>query len=54
MKTALIALSLTLLPGLAMAYSCNWGSKATETAASCAQGMTWDADSRTCVPVTTS
>lgn len=52
MKILLTALSLTVLPGLALAEGCQWGHP--ETAASCAPGLTWDADTSTCVTSTTS
>ncbi len=52
MKILLTAVTLTLVPGLAMAQ-CNW-MKSTDTAASCAEGFAWDAEARACVAVTTS
>ena len=52
MKTLLAALAITVAPTLAFA-ECGWG-KAHETAMSCAEGSTWDADSRSCVPVASS
>ena len=51
LKTTLIALTMTLLPGLALAEGC---SRAKSTAMSCADGMMPDAETGTCVPVTTS
>lgn len=51
MKTSLAALALVLLPGLALAQGCN---HAKTTAMSCADGMIPDAETGTCVPVTTS
>ena len=51
LKTAFVALTLTLLPGLALAEGC---SHAKTTAMSCADGMKPDAETGTCVPVTTS
>ncbi len=51
LKTALAALTLTLLPGLALAQGCD---HAKSTAMSCADGMMPDAETGTCVPVTTS
>lgn len=53
MKMLLTALALTVLPGLALAEGCQWGHP-DETAASCSPGLTWDAQTRTCVSVTTS
>lgn len=51
MKTLLTALALTVLPGLAMAEGCAFGH--TETASmSCAEGMTFDATTGTCVATT--
>lgn len=52
MKTALAALVLVTVPTLSFAM-CSWESKS-ETAASCAEGMVWDAGSQTCVTATTS
>ena len=51
LKTTLAALTLTLLPGLALAQGC---SHAKTTAMSCADGTMPDAETGTCVPVTTS
>ena len=48
MKTFLIALALTLAPGLSFA-ECGH-----DTAASCAPGMQWDADLAKCVPTVSS
>jgi hypothetical protein len=50
-KTLLAALVLTAAPGLAMA-ECSWG--AHQVTMSCAEGMSWDADSQSCVPVVSS
>lgn len=52
MKITLIAIALTVLPALAHATGCQWDHS--ETAASCAQGMTWDAAQQKCVTATTS
>jgi hypothetical protein len=51
-KTLLAALVLTAAPGLAMA-ECSWG-KTEQVTMSCAEGMMWDADSASCVPVVSS
>ncbi|MFW5655935.1 MAG: adenylosuccinate lyase [Roseicyclus sp.] len=51
-KTLLAAFVLTAAPGLALA-ECGWG-KADQVTMSCAEGMMWDADSATCVPVVSS
>lgn len=51
LKTTLVALTLTLLPGLALAEGC---SMSKTTAMSCAEGTQPDAQSGTCVPITTS
>ena len=51
-KTLLAALVLTAAPGIAMA-TCNWGNMEQVTM-SCSEGMTWDAESATCVPVVSS
>ena len=50
-KTAFAALILAVLPGLALAQDCT---RAKTTAMSCAEGMQPDAETGTCVPVTTS
>ena len=50
-KTLLAALVLTAAPGLAMA-ECSWGAQAVTM--SCAEGLSWDADSQTCIPVVSS
>jgi hypothetical protein len=50
-KTILAALALTLTPGLAMAMCSD--RHINTTAMSCADGMVWDSESRTCTaPVT--
>ena len=51
LKTTFVALTLLLTPGLALAQGC---SEAKTTAMSCAEGMQPDAETGTCVPVTTS
>jgi hypothetical protein len=51
-KTLLAALVLTAAPGLAMA-DCSWG-KSEQVTMSCADGMMWDGESATCVPVVSS
>ena len=51
LKTTLVALTLLLAPGIALAEGC---SHAKTTAMSCADGMQPDAETGTCVPVTTS
>ncbi len=51
LKTACFALTLTLLPGLALAEGC---SHSNTTAMSCSEGAVPDAQTGTCVPVTTS
>lgn len=51
-KTLMTAAALTVLPGLAMAM-CS-GMKYDTMAMSCAEGSTWDAETRTCVPAATS
>ena len=49
-KLTLTALVLTLLPGLAAA-ACSGYEKT--TAMTCAEGMTMDPETQTCIPVTT-
>lgn len=51
MKTVLTILALALVPGLAAAQ-CNFGHE--QQAMSCAEGTQYDAESGTCVPMTTS
>jgi hypothetical protein len=51
-KTLLAAFVLTAVPGFAYA-ECSWG-RAHEVTMSCADGMTWDAASQTCVVTATS
>ena len=54
LKTLLAALALTILPGLAAAAGCSHGSPTSETASmSCAEGTILDAETNTCVPLTT-
>ncbi|SEK59284.1 hypothetical protein [Roseovarius nanhaiticus] len=49
MKTLGIALVLTLAPTLSLAMGCNYGKD--KQAMSCAAGSTYDADSKSCLPV---
>ena len=49
LTTLLTVLVLTTAPSLAMAMGCSDGHQ--EAAMSCADGSTWDADSKTCVAV---
>ncbi len=44
-KAALTALALTLVPTLGLAMGCN----SEKRAQSCAEGMSWDAQSQSCV-----
>lgn len=53
MKTLLTALTLTLLPGFAFAMGCSSFGHTTASM-SCAEGMTFDAETETCVPISTS
>jgi hypothetical protein len=46
-KTLLIAVSLTLLPGLAMAKCSGYD----QQAMSCAQGSVWDSAKQACTPI---
>lgn len=52
-KTTLAALALATVPSISFAF-CSWSGHSTETAASCAEGMVWDAASSTCVTASTS
>lgn len=53
-KTILVAAVLALVPALSFAEGCMFGEHGSETAAmSCAEGTMMDADTQTCVPVTT-
>jgi hypothetical protein len=53
LKITLTATVLALMPGIAAAYSCNYGHDATQTASiSCAEGMVVDTATNTCVPTT--
>lgn len=54
MKILLTALTLTALPSLALAMGCSYGSHDTTAQMSCAEGTTFDSESGSCVPVTTS
>ena len=51
-KTVLFAATLAVLPGLSMAMGCN-SLKHDTTAMSCAEGTMMDAETGTCVPITT-
>jgi hypothetical protein len=51
-KSLLAAFVLMAAPGMAFA-DCSWGASH-EVTMSCAEGMTWDAGSQTCVPTATS
>lgn len=50
LKTAAFAIAITLAPTLSFA-ECSWGKS--QQAMSCAQGSTYDAETQSCVPVTT-
>lgn len=50
LKTALIALALTALPGLALA-ECEWKK---QSVSQCPQGQTFDDGSHACVPIASS
>jgi hypothetical protein len=51
LRIALVALCLSLVPGLAAAKC--FGERGSQSAATCAEGQVWDADSETCIaPVT--
>ncbi len=45
-KAVVAALVLTVAPGMAMAM-CGW--ERSQSASQCEQGMTWDAESQTCI-----
>jgi hypothetical protein len=49
MKTLIIALALTLAPTLSVAMGCNHSK--TAQIMSCGDGTTYDADAKTCMPV---
>lgn len=53
MKTLLAALALTVAPGFALAYSCNFD-RIDTASMTCAEGSAWDAATQTCVPVASS
>lgn len=53
LKTVLFAATLAALPSLSMAMGCNSLKHDTTTAMSCAEGTMMDADTGTCVPITT-
>ncbi len=50
-KIILTTAALTLASALSAQAACNWHE---QQAMSCAEGSTWDAESKTCVPQTTS
>ena len=50
LKTALVALTFTLAPLAGIAAGCDHD----RAAASCAAGMTWDAEKAACVPLVSS
>lgn len=52
-KTFLTAAVLAVLPGLSFAY-CSGEARLDQQAMSCAEGSQWDAQTATCVPVTSS
>lgn len=52
LKTAMAAFVLALTPALASA-ECSWG-KQEQITMSCADGTQYDAETQTCVPVSTS
>jgi hypothetical protein len=51
LKTTLVALALTLAPGLALAEGCPHDDSYQDAAISCAQGTTLDAATGKCLPV---
>jgi hypothetical protein len=52
-KTLLAAAALAILPGLSFAM-CSGDKAMDQQAMSCAEGTQWDAQTATCIPVTTS
>ncbi len=46
LKKILFTVTISFLPSLALAYNCSTSS---QQAASCAEGMIWDADMSSCV-----
>lgn len=52
-KTLLAALVLSAAPAFAFAM-CSGSTHASEQGMTCSDGATWDAESQTCVPTTTS
>jgi hypothetical protein len=52
-KTMLFAAVMAVLPGLSFAM-CTGDSHASQEAMTCADGTQWDAETATCVPVTSS
>lgn len=53
MKTLLTALALTALPGFAFAY-CSGYKQTTTAQMTCADGMVYDSEAQSCVPVASS
>jgi hypothetical protein len=53
MKTMLFAAVMAVLPGLSFAM-CAGESHSSQEAMTCAEGTQWDAETATCVPVTSS
>jgi hypothetical protein len=51
LKTTLVALALTLSPGLALAQGCPHDRSLQEASISCAEGTTLDAVTGKCLPV---
>ncbi len=51
LKTTLVALALTLSPGLALAQGCAHDRSFEDASISCAQGTTLDAATGKCLPV---
>ncbi len=53
--TALLTtLTVILAPSFALAEGCNWGHDVNKSAASCADGKTWDPTAQACVDKATS
>lgn len=50
-KTVLIAIALTLLPGIALAMC---GHRQQQQVMSCAEGSVWDSEKQICTPATNS
>ena len=53
-KTLLAVLALAVSPTVALAMGCSGHAKSEDTAMSCAEGTTFDAETQRCVPQTTS